>query len=211
MCGIPLDFFGLWHRELCCQSAAIKFLEREPARRWQRECHDLALRFDLPERNLYRFIPTRNKGNTDPNYATGSVFQGWNGVYGGTSECALTLSSSQVVAATFATEKLNPPPTPDIPFLVKFQPPASQTPTKFKKDNGSVFTNNRSYGWNQLFNGTERNSTADQTLDTFVSATNLNPGTWSFAIPNGTYYVTKVLGDHKNAQGPHWVQLRSFH
>jgi len=62
----------------------------------------------------------------------------------------------------------------------------------------------------QCSNGTERNSTTDQTLDTFVSVTNLNPGTWSFAIPNGIYYVTMVLGDPKNAQGPHWVSAEGL-
>jgi len=145
-----------------------------------------------------------------PTTQSGSVFQGWNGVCSGTSNCAVTLSSSQVVGAVFATENSNLPPMPDLPFLVNFQPSASQTPMKFKKDDGSVFTGTRGYGWNQLLNGTEQNSTADQTLDTFVSATNLNPSTWNIGIPNGTYYLTMVLGDPKNAQGPHWVEAEGL-
>jgi len=150
------------------------------------------------------------KVTLNPIAQSGSVFQGWNGVCSGTSSCAVTLSSSQVMTAVFAIEKSNPPPMPDLPFLVNFQPSASQTPTKFKKDDGSVFASTRGYGWNQLLNGTEQNTTADQTLDTFVSVTNLNPGTWSFAIPNGIYYVTMVLGDPMKAQGPHWVSAEGL-
>lgn len=115
------------------------------------------------------------------------------------------------MTATFASENSEPPlPKPNLPILVNFQPTASQVPTNFKKDDGSVFTSTRGYGWNKLLKGTEQNSTADQTLDTFVSVTNLNPGTWSFAIPNGIYYVTMVLGDPKNAQGPHWVSAEGL-
>lgn len=99
---------------------------------------------------------------------------------------------------------------PDLPLLVNFQASSSQVPTNFKKDDGSVFASTRGYGWNKLLHGTEKNSTADQTLDTYVSAANLNPGTWNFTIPNGTYYVTMVLGDPKNAQGPHWVEAEGL-
>ena len=123
----------------------------------------------------------------------------------------MTLSSSQVVTATFVSENPEPAlPKPNLPILVNFQPTVSQVPTNFKKDDGSVFTSTRGYGWNKLLKGTEQNSTADQTLDTFVSTSNQTPGTWNFAIPNGIYYVTMVLGDPKNAQGPHWVSVEGF-
>lgn len=146
-----------------------------------------------------------------PTVQSGNVFQGWNGVCSGTSKCALTLSSSQAVTATFGSENSNPtPPKPNLPIAINFQTPGSQVPTNFKKDDGSVFNSTRGYGWNQLLNGTEKNSTADQTLDTFVSATNQSPATWNFPIPNGIYYVTMVLGDPNQAQGPHWVSAEGL-
>ncbi len=146
-----------------------------------------------------------------PTSQSGNVFQGWNGICSGTSSCAVTLSSSQVVTARFAPEKSKSTPAkPTLPVLVNFQPPASQTPADFKKDDGSVFSNTRGYGWNQLLNGTEQNSSANQTLDTFVSASNQRPSTWNFTIPNGIYYVTMVLGSPSRAQGPHWVSVEGF-
>ncbi len=145
-----------------------------------------------------------------PATQSGTVFEGWNGVCSGTSNCVVTLTSAQTVTAVFTTENSNPPPMPDLPLLVNFQPSSSQVPTNFKKDDGSVFASIRGYGWNKLLHGTEKKSTADQTLDTYVSAANLNPGTWNFTIPNGTYYVTMVLGDPKNAQGPHWVEAEGL-
>jgi hypothetical protein len=123
----------------------------------------------------------------------------------------LTLSSSQVVTAAFASENSDPsPPKPALPLGVNFQPPGSQVPTNFKKDDGSVFSRTRGYGWSQLLNGTEQNSIADQTLDTFVSTPNQGPATWNFTIPNGIYYVTMVLGDPTKAQGPHWVSVEGL-
>ena len=146
-----------------------------------------------------------------PIVQSGNVFQGWNGLCSGTSKCALTLSSSQVVTATFASENSNPsPPKPNLPIAMNFQTPGSQVPTNFKKDDGSVFTKTRGYGWNQLLNGTEKNSIADQTLDTFVSSSNQSPTTWNFTIPNGIYYVTMVLGDPNQAQGPHWIAVEGL-
>ncbi len=156
----------------------------------------------FPEGTTVTLTPTTQSGN---------IFQGWNGICSGTSSCAVTLSASQVVTATFASEDSNPsPPKPTLPILINFQPSASQTPTNFKKDDGSLFSNTRGYGWNQLLNGTEQNSTADQTLDTFVSAANENPSTWNFSIPNGIYYVTMVLGNATTDQGPHWVSVEGF-
>jgi len=139
-----------------------------------------------------------------------SVFQGWKGVCSGTSNCDVTITSAQTLTAVFNAENSNPPPMPDLPFLVNFQAPPSQVPPNFKKDDGNVFDATRGYGWSTLLNGTEQKSSVDQTLDTFVSAANLNPSTWNFSIPNGTYYVTMVLGDPKNAQGPHWVEAEGL-
>lgn len=56
----------------------------------------------------------------------------------------------------------------------------------------------------------EQNSTADQTLDTVLGASNQIPGTWNFTIPNGIYYVTMVLGDPNKAQSPHWVSVEGL-
>ncbi len=97
-----------------------------------------------------------------------------------------------------------------MPLLVNFQPTDSQVPPDYHKDDGSVFSTARGYGWNQLLNGTEEHSTADQTLDTFVSTSNQSPNTWNFALPNGIYYATMVLGNPNASQGPHWVSVEGL-
>ncbi len=143
----------------------------------------------------------------NPSVSTGSRFQGWNGVCSGTSQCQVTLMVPQVVTATFSTEDSAPPPQPKptLPIKVNFQPPGSQIPTGFKKDDGRLFDTGRGYGWSQIVSGTDRNSSIDQTIDTFESISNLTPGTWNYNLPNGTYYLTMVLGDPQREQGPHWL------
>lgn len=92
-----------------------------------------------------------------------------------------------------------------MPYLVNFQPPTSPVPADFKKDDGSLFENGRGYGWSQVVNGYQRNSGASQASNTFVSASNSQPSSWTMTLPNGTYFLTLVLGDPEQAQGPHWI------
>ena len=138
---------------------------------------------------------------------SGSTLTGWNGVCSGTSSCTVNLASSQSVGVTFTSQSTDSsnPPKPTMPFFVNFQPPSSQVPANFKKDDGSLFDSSRGYGWSQLVNGLQCNSSASQATNTFVSTSNTQPSTWNMAVPNGTYFVTLVLGDPEQAQGPHWV------
>ncbi len=141
-----------------------------------------------------------------PNQSNGSQFEGWNGVCEGILTCSLTLSTSKVVTATFSSnDSENPNPLPSLPIRVNFQASDAIIPSNFQKDDGSPFAETRGYGWSQVIDGVERNSTAHQTLDTFVSVPNQHSGIWNFSIPNGTYYVTLVIGDPTQAQGPHWI------
>ncbi len=136
-----------------------------------------------------------------------STFTGWNGGCSGSTSCSVSLGSSQTLVAMF-TEKV--PETsnllkPTMPFLVNFQPPTSEVPSGFKKDDGSLFNNERGYGWSLLLNGAQRNAGATQASNTWVGVFNNNPSTWNMAIPNGTYFLTMVFGDSELAKGPHWV------
>ncbi|MGE0472755.1 MAG: hypothetical protein AB7P17_03885, partial [Nitrospirales bacterium] len=136
-----------------------------------------------------------------------STFTGWNGGCSGTTACSVSLGSSQAIAATFMRKALEASslPKPTMPFLVNFQPSTSEVPSGFKKDDGSLFSNERGYGWSQLLNAVQRSAGATQASNTWVGAFNWKPGIWNIALPNGTYFLTLVLGDSEQARGPHWV------
>ena len=145
-----------------------------------------------------------------PTTESGSQFQGWNGVCSGTSSCSVTLSSPQVVTAVFVTENSNPPPSPEFPMSVNFQPSSSEIPPDFIKDDGSVFSSSRGYGWDVLVNSKERNAQVEQTIDTFVQTANKTPVTWNCTLPNGTYYISMVMGDPRKKSGPHSLSLEGM-
>ena len=143
---------------------------------------------------------------------SGSMFMGWQGACSGTSSCTVNLGSSQALVVTFNTKTVDVPnpPKPTMPFLVNFQSPASQIPENFKKDDGSLFDSSRGYGWSQLVSGYERKSNLGLATATFISVPNSQPSTWSMPIPNGTYFLTLVLGDPDQAQGPHWISAEDL-
>ncbi|MGD9853168.1 MAG: hypothetical protein AB7T38_18115, partial [Nitrospirales bacterium] len=141
-----------------------------------------------------------------------STFTGWNGGCSGTSSCSVSLGSSQTLAATFTKKipeasKLS---KPTMPILVNFQPSTSEAPSGFKKDDGSLFNNERGYGWSQLLNGVQRSAGATQASNTWVGAFNWKPATWNMTLPNGTYFLTMVLGDSERAKGPHWLAVEGL-
>ena len=104
----------------------------------------------------------------------------------------------------------NPTPNPEFPILVNFQPPSSDVPENFSKDDGDVFSSSRGYGWDILVNGKERDANVAQTVDTFVQVSNRNPVTWNCSLPDGTYYVSLVGGDPKRRRGPHWLSIEGM-
>ena len=104
----------------------------------------------------------------------------------------------------------NPAPNPVFPILVNFQPTTSDLPLNFIKDDGSVFTDSRGYGWDILVNGEERNARVNQTLDTFVQVSNKTPVMWNYALPNGTYYLSMVVGDPKKNKGRHTLNVEGM-
>ncbi len=104
----------------------------------------------------------------------------------------------------------NPTPNPEFPIFVNFQPPSSDIPENFSKDDGDVFNSSRGYGWDILVSGTERNANVAQTVDTFVQVSNKTPVTWNCALPDGTYYVSLVGGDPKRRRGPHSLSIEGM-
>ena len=101
----------------------------------------------------------------------------------------------------------DPSPNPTFPMLVNFQPSSSEVPVKFLKDAGEVFDSSRGYGWDVSMKGVERRARVDQTIDTFVQTSNTAQVTWNCAVPNGTYYISMVIGDPKKSQGPHTLNV----
>ncbi len=147
-----------------------------------------------------------------PSAEAGSAFKGWTEICAGTGNCQITLMASQGLTASFALESLDSPPEPKpiLPIKVNFQPSDAEVPPGYRKDDGSVFDSSRGYGWSRIVSATEGNSPIDQTLDTFESVPNLSPGTWHYELPDGTYYLTMVIGDAQRSQGPHWVSAEGM-
>jgi len=123
-----------------------------------------------------------------------------------------SLPSQEVFKTILSTSYPDPTPapSPEFPVLVNFQPSSSAVPSNYIKDDGSVFHSSRGYGWDSLVNGKERNANVDQTLDTFVQTRNTTPVTWNYTLPNGTYYLSMVMGDPRKKQGPHWMSVEGM-
>ena len=98
---------------------------------------------------------------------------------------------------------------PVIIAQVNFQPPSAALPAGYKKDDGSVYSAARGYGWDQNLTSStrDRNVNADQRLDTFVYVGAGTTATWTYTLPNGSYLVTLAAGDAQWAQGPHRIEI----
>ena len=87
-------------------------------------------------------------------------------------------------------------------FQINFQPNSAAVPAGYEKDDGSVYTASRGYGWNIALDSRDRNSVSDQRLDTFVFS---RDATWQYDLPSGDYLVSLASGDADYTQGPHEV------
>ncbi len=93
-------------------------------------------------------------------------------------------------------------------WSVDFAPATSQVPPGFVKDDGSVFSPARGFGWDASVSTRARNSANPLELDTF--AFSQVPRTWTAEVANGNYEVCLKAGDPSVAQGPHRVRANGI-
>ena len=96
------------------------------------------------------------------------------------------------------------------PISVNFQPSSASTPSGYLKDDGSVFSATRGYGWSTRVNTRERHKMSDQAKDTLIHFDSGTTATWQYNLPNGTYLVSLESGDPSYPQGPHHVQVEGI-
>jgi hypothetical protein len=95
---------------------------------------------------------------------------------------------------------------------INFQPSSVPIPSGYQKDDGSLYSTVRGYGWDRDLRGhtRDRNVHPDQRMDTLVANSHDGTGTqatWNYALPNGTYLISLASGDPGYAQGPHRVEV----
>lgn len=110
------------------------------------------------------------------------------------------------------------PPEGEISISASFQPSRVPVPSGWVVDSGAPFSDELGYGWRLPDGGVpqarqcgDRNSIADQALDTFCHAQTRyeriggswvpvdSPAVWEIAVPNGAYLVTVTMGESKFA------------
>ncbi len=89
-----------------------------------------------------------------------------------------------------------PPPAGGTVALINFQPASAPVPAGYSVDTGAVFDAGRGYGWiGGALANKQRNVHSDARLDTYVLLNNTaGPADWEFALANGDYLVTAVVG-----------------
>ena len=113
-------------------------------------------------------------------------------------------------AVTVTVSNTSPPPPSGSPIFVNFQPSSASVPSGYQKDDGSVYTSSRGYGWTTFVNTRERNVQADQRLDTFIHFDSGTSVTWNYDLPNGEYNVSLASGDPSWDQGPHHITIEGI-
>ncbi len=105
--------------------------------------------------------------------------------------------------------------SPTLIAAMNFQPTASPIPSGYLKDDGSLYSAARGYGWTLNLGGQtrDRNLNPDQRLDTLVATSHDGAGTlatWNYNLPNGAYLISLASGDPGYAQGPHRVEVEGI-
>ncbi|MGB0911491.1 MAG: InlB B-repeat-containing protein [Nitrospirales bacterium] len=105
----------------------------------------------------------------------------------------------------------NPVPPKDKQSIsINFQPSGAPIPENFLKDDGSLYSSERGYGWNRAITHRtkDRNINSDQRLDTFIYSYKKSPlVTWAHDLPNGDYLITIASGDPEAKRGPHHISI----
>ena len=111
---------------------------------------------------------------------------------------------AQLFLSCMQTEIANP----ILIAAINFQPPSSPVPSGYLKDDGSIYSAARGYGWDQDVSGNtrDREINSDQRLDTFVFVWGGATAIWSYTLPNGSYLISLASGDPGYDQGPHYVE-----
>lgn len=101
------------------------------------------------------------------------------------------------------------PPPLGAAIRINFQPTAAPVPAGFAKDDGSMFSTARGYGWDidRRSSTRDRGRNADQSLDTQISGGSSTAyATWEQVLPNGRYLVSVAMGDALAVQGPQRIE-----
>ncbi len=114
-------------------------------------------------------------------------------------------SNEETITVGTTPPPAGPPPSSTI--SINFQPDNASLPSGYIKDNGSVFTTQRGFGWNIPVNTRERNAISDQTLDTFIHFDEGTSATWQYNLSNGDYLISLASGDPSFSKGPHQISI----
>ncbi len=103
----------------------------------------------------------------------------------------------------------NVPPPSGSPIQLNFQPGNASVPTGYLKDDGSVYTSSRGYGWdtNRTSFTRDRNANTDQRLDTLAFTSPNSTAVWRYDLPNGDYLISLASGDPAFTHGPQRVKV----
>ncbi|MDR4484699.1 MAG: Ig-like domain-containing protein [Nitrospirales bacterium] len=119
-------------------------------------------------------------------------------------------NTTTAASVTVTVSNTSPPPPSGSSLFVNFQPSSASVPSGYQKDDGSVYTSSRGYGWTTFVNTRERNTQADQRLDTFIHFDSGTSVTWNYDLPNGDYLVSLASGDPSWEQGPHHITIEGI-
>ena len=116
----------------------------------------------------------------------------------------LSLLNYIQITPTTSSEPPPPPPSSTPPIQINFQPTSASIPSGYLKDDGSIYSSTRGYGWstNLTSNTRDRNSNPDQRLDSFLFVGSNSTATWQYDLPNGDYLISLASGDPSWSQGP---------
>jgi Bacterial Ig domain len=119
-------------------------------------------------------------------------------------------NTKTAAAVSVTVSNTSPPPPSGSSLFVNFQPSSSSVPSGYQKDDGSVYTSSRGYGWTTAVGTRERNVQSDKRLDTFIHFDSGTSVTWNYDLPNGDYLVSLASGDPSYAQGPHHITIEDI-
>ncbi|WP_447968752.1 InlB B-repeat-containing protein [Nitrospira sp. M1] len=125
---------------------------------------------------------------------------------GGKSKTILNYVRIAPAGGTTPPPPTTPPPSGEA-VSINFQPSGASVPSGFIKDDGSLFSSSRGYGWSTRVNTRDRNAIKDQSRDTFIHFDTGTSATWQYNLANGSYLVSLVSGDPSYPQGPHHVMV----
>jgi len=152
---------------------------------------------------------------------------------------AVTQYTTATLTATYGTSTLYSsitvdPPPPPVSVNINFQPTTSTVPSGYIMDAGAPYSDSQGFGWvrEDSLNGTHvpldltanvrdrKRAGIDPRLNTIIHmqyppayntpGVTTTPGTWEYALPNGTYHVTVSVGDTFSTQTNSYDSLNTI-